>query len=707
MGRPVVAIVEADAATDPASQLFTALEISDFWGFLDQISALREKRDIKIIIKPELGGFEPGCPLATKPGLVEDLVDLLHDRGFTNVVIGSSADGAAPWAENRDVFALCDLLGYRFVTAKGRVYEVSDLAENLVEDVFPAGSTLRDAAIASAWVDADFRIVFAKCKTDEAEGYSLCLDSLVGILPEADKDLHYKRARSIDEVIRDVLCRCPVDFALIDATVGSHGGGQRAPKAIATNAIVASPSIVLADYACALKMGIDPFVSRTFQTASRTWPLSGYEIKGNLNVFEGWNNVAPIVQRSRRYRGDAIALDRLVEPWLQNLDADLFSLKNPLDATLNAALAPFFKDSAESPTANYILIAANLIIGSIGHLLESYRTLFDKDALRQKTVGLGFDPEAYGAEVFHQIVDDLEILGKVASTSPERSPGLRWRTVDKAIVFSYDRILDIDFDQFVERVNVARTIQFMNDYIGGVIVPLERDANDRPIRQAERNIYLPQPNYLILFHGKPIDVTKLECVEYSGDRHSLYWKTIHSSNGSAQYDDGIARFARTDDGRTSISIIGKQLFTLPLFWQVFDLDLVPDVKAALVTHAYQTFFDRTVANFEALTEGRDIRMGRPFEPPEKTEAGQLLGIFEQAAESLAPLMAKLGTAKALIPGAANPVDADGFVHGVAVHPSKPQGESSPAAGYSEAFSSFMTGLKEAAARDFAQAANSR
>ena len=68
------------------------------------------------------------------------------------------------------------------------------------------------------------------------------------------------------------------------------------------------------------------------------------------------------------------------------------------------------------------------------------------------------------------------------------------------------------------------------------------------MRQAERNIYLPQPNYLVLYQGKPIDVSKLEVVEYEADRHRLYWKTVLSENGSATYDDGIATFER-DHGR--------------------------------------------------------------------------------------------------------------------------------------------------------------
>src|SRR6201999_4346249 len=109
--------------------------------------------------------------------------------------------------------------------------------------------------------------------------------------------------------------------------------------------------------------------------------------------------------------------------------------------------------------------------------------------------------------------------------------------VDDAIVFRYARDLPIEFDLFVRRVDIARTIQFMNDYLGGVLVELAHDRSGRPVRQAERNIYLPQPNYLVLYQGKPIDVSKLEVVEYGADRHRLYWKTIKSENGSATYDD--------------------------------------------------------------------------------------------------------------------------------------------------------------------------
>ena len=93
--------------------------------------------------------------------------------------------------------------------------------------------------------------------------------------------------------------------------------------------------------------------------------------------------------------------------------------------------------------------------------------------------------------------------------------------------------------------------------LGGVVVPIAYDEVGRPVKQAERNIYLPQPNYLVLYQGKPIDVSKLEVVEYRADRHRLYWKTVGSENNSAIYDDGIATFERSGEG-TCITIVSRQ-----------------------------------------------------------------------------------------------------------------------------------------------------
>src|SRR5262249_8201064 len=161
---------------------------------------------------------------------------------------------------------------------------------------------------------------------------------------------------------------------------------------------------------------------------------------------------------------------------------------------------------------------------------ESYRVLFDKDALRRQTVPLGLELTCATDDAFSALVDELHQLEPLAEAATSVSHELAWRYVGDAVVFRYARLLPIGFDRVVQRVEIARTIQFMSDYLGGVLVPLAHDASGRPVRQAERNIYLPQPNYLVLYEGKPIDVSKLEVVEYGNGRHRLYWKTLLSEN---------------------------------------------------------------------------------------------------------------------------------------------------------------------------------
>jgi hypothetical protein len=608
--------------------------------------------------------------------------------------VATAADTSALWAANRDVYALSDLLGYRFVTPGGRSYDIIDLADAPDDGVFPPDSALHGTGLSREWLDADIRIVFSKNRTDEASGYALILDTLIGALPLTDKDLHYRYRRHPGDVVSALLGVAPVQFCLIDAIISAHGpSGQRAPVRVATDTIIASSHPVLGDYVGALRMGLDPAVSPLFARVQRSTPLPHrYTVSGSLTPYAGWINVPPALSRATQIRGTAESLDRLVAPWLQRLDTELFPLKQPVDARINAVVAPFLADS------QWLITLANALVGLIGNAIASYRTMFDKDSLHHQAVPLGIDFAMIPDSAFVELVDELTALEPVAESAPQISDTLRWRYVDKAVVFSYARLLPIDFEFFVRKVDVARTIQFMNDYLGGVVMPLAHDDRQRPVRQAERNIYLPQPNYLVLYQGKPIDVSKLEVVEYAADRHRLYWKTIASENGSATYDDGIASFARDGKG-TRVTIIGRQQFTLPLFWQVFDLDLVPEIKSVLVTHAYQTFFDRTLANFEALVEGRDIRLGKPTDEPTPLPLEQLMPLLQKLGEAAMPLIQKI--VQRAPQDATEPqqwVDADGFTH---VLPTTSEPAADPERWLTE-LSRFFAGFQQAAQRDLIQ-----
>ena len=147
-----------------------------------------DRSQVPVVIVPELGGFATGSPAATDPALVETLIDLLHERGYTNVVVGAGADESATWAGNRDAYALVDLLGYRFFTAAGRDYDIVDLSEDVIDVPFRPGNVLAGTALSAAWVNSGLRIVFAANATHASNGYHLGLGTVMRVLPAADRN---------------------------------------------------------------------------------------------------------------------------------------------------------------------------------------------------------------------------------------------------------------------------------------------------------------------------------------------------------------------------------------------------------------------------------------------------------------------------------------------------------------------------------------
>ena len=343
-----------------------------------------------------------------------------------------------------------------------------------------------------------------------------------------------------------------------------------------------------------------------------------------------------------------------------------------------SAAAAFFARIDDDPVALEVLVGLNFALAAANDAVDTYRTLFDKDALRRTESPLGFDPHAIAVETYTAIVPELDGLDALLADAPTRAPGLRWRRIDGAVVFDYRRSLPIPFDEFVEAVDVTKAISAMNDYLGGRTVELDHDDAGRVTRQAERNLYLPQPNYVALWGGMPIDVGKIEVATHGVDSCTLYWKTIDSANGSALADDGKVTFTRSTLG-TTVVIVGRQQFVLPPALGFVEQHLDPALRDRLVTHAYATFFSRTVANFEALVEGRDIRIGRgrvSSDDPDDTYdplASEPLpsAALEEWLDDLVDWLGTLGddaarTPAGVAPSHASPrgaiVDDDGFTH---------------------------------------------
>jgi hypothetical protein len=610
MIQPIVAITRMPGA-EPIEILERAMTEARFRAHACAI-ALGKPSAARAVIVPALDARAADSPTAADPRLIEHLIDVLIDIGFADVVVGSTRDSSALWLENRDPFILADLLGYRYETPAGRPYDVVDLAEDLTEPPFPPASPLAGSFLSRKWIEADLRIVFASNRTDEDDGYALCLATLLSVLPLADKNYHYRHRRDRGAVAAALEAVAPVHFAFIDAVRSAHGpGGGSIPRPIATDTILAAPGPALADHYGALLMGLDPFISRTASLAlRRPGLLQGVQTSGSLEPYPDWVNVEPMQREAAACRARSVAIDRSVRPLIAEVDRKLFPFVNPAIDRCNELVTPVLAASIEQGDA-HLLTLLNLWLGQIGFASQAWATHFDKDALRRIDAPIDIDPAELSDSDFTGLADEVLPFADLLRGTPADDTGLRWRSHDGAILFDGARRYPIDFDSFVSAVSIHRTIQYMNDYIGGEAQAVAHDARGRVTRQVERNLYLPQPNYTVLFGGTVIDVTKVEAADYGPRRQRMVWRTIGSANGSALADDGMVVFEALGKD-TLVSIFGRQLFRLPPLLDAIDLDLVPQLKGLLVTDAYRRFFRSTFANLEAVVEGRDVRVGRAW-----------------------------------------------------------------------------------------------
>jgi uncharacterized protein (DUF362 family) len=609
-------VIAQTTGNDKFSLLTSALKQAGFWERLETARRLAdaEPSNFRILIKPDLELFNPGDPTGTDPELVEHLLDLLYQRNYRSVAIGDARNVWDFWLENRDVSVLAELVGYHFITKHGHPYDVVDLSEETVDAGFPPESVLRGTGLAKQWMNAQFRINFAKNKTHEEFGYALCVYNLLGILPLRDKEYHYRHRLKRWDVCADVLKQTPVHFNIIDAFVSNDGSeGTRAAHPLETRTIIASPSALLADWAASLKMQIDPYISQINAKALRDIGLpKRYEILGDLSPYQGWKNIPPILLESVRKRSESPGMSRTVKPWFQSVNKELFPFKDIFNDQINALAMKYLANLDSNALAFWGMVGVNYTIGWIHSSLEAFETMYSKERLRWKDAPLDINLADYSASDYEAVLDYMAPLQKIISQTPAEPNGLRWRYLDGSVLFEFSRLIHAPFRDFVARVDISKAVQSMNDYIGGACVPVKRDRAGRIIYQAERNIYLPQPNWMVLFGGKVIDVGKLEFVQYKQREQKISWRTLKSNNGSAEFDDGIVMFARENANQTRVTIVARQKFTLPLFWQVVNMDLSPKIKDFLVVDAYNRYFTQTIANFEAQYQGRDCRIGKPW-----------------------------------------------------------------------------------------------
>lgn len=527
--------------------------------------------------------------------VLHSVVDVLVELGWA-VAVGAAL---CPQVTDRGVTHVPDALaaaGYVGVTPAGSDYDGIDLSGALVPAPCPPSSVLSGQPVSSAWAGAALRIVLARWTDDLQETFRGCVSAMLGCagaIPGAVPA----------DVAADVVTHLPPAFAIVEAP----GEDQD------SYTLIASADVVLTDVVGAVLHGEDPTASPLVEGCVRTRGLPPtYSIVGGAEAPELRPTAKPsltdALRRLDQWMPDASRVLRILMT-----DNDTGREADDVLAWLQRTIGPLVDPASPSSPAAVNLISSGL--ATAGESVAAWRANFNKDNVRRVAVPLGFDPRQYRASDYRGIPKYLSGLTALLDAAPRQEPWLHWCYFDRSVLFSVEHVAHARYADWMARVDVAQGISLMADYLGGRIVPISRDARDRVTMQAERNLYLPQPNYLAFWGGKPIDVCKIELVEYHTDHCRLSWRTVLSPNDSALYDDGMLVFADNGDGRTRITISGRQHFRLPPFWEAVDLDRYPDVKNPLVTDAYRRFFSATFDNFEACYEGRPHRIGADASPP--------------------------------------------------------------------------------------------
>ncbi len=330
------AAVYLETGTDQLQALQRAIDASGFYTNVEAVlaSSGKPREEFLIAVKPNLmtaAVRQEPSPVYTHPALVEFLLAGLRARGFRNLAIVEARNVYDYSYQGRSVRAVAAMVGY-----SGDGYRIEDLSEQQVP--FDYGGVLGRHAIGRTWLEADYRISFAKNKTHWQCYYTGCLKNVYGCLPAWDKmKIYHGKGREFYQCCILILAAAPVHFGFLDAWVSGDGfsGHVRDATPNLTRTIFASANVVALDWVQGEKMGLNPTENSVIREALGRWGTFRIARHGDMTPWQPWTNIRPFV---------VAALDALEEVyWLQRFCSRAFANQQDARFPPVAADAPLFR----------------------------------------------------------------------------------------------------------------------------------------------------------------------------------------------------------------------------------------------------------------------------------------------------------------------------------------------------------------------------
>lgn len=290
MTIPIVAITRGE---DKFTLLEEVAEQAGFWENIDSAwqRSGKPKEDFRIAIKPNLMIFmnRQVPEVATEPALVEHLIKLLLEHGFSHIKVVEAQNTMNNWVKNRSVANVARVAGYT-----GQGYSIVDLTMEKVRHVYKVhGLPNWKNWVGRTWKEADYRIDFAKFKTQLDNYFTLCLKNEFGTLPLANKYWHYHTRLPYWACALYTLVNFPVHFGFIDAYRASDGTAgfavQYNPKLL--KMMLAGENLIALDLAGAKLMGIDAWDAPLPRFVMQHLGEPAYRVVGDATPIKDWENV--------------------------------------------------------------------------------------------------------------------------------------------------------------------------------------------------------------------------------------------------------------------------------------------------------------------------------------------------------------------------------------------------------------------------------
>ena len=309
-----------------------ALEESGFWQTLEEHRARSGKsgQDFKIAIKPNLSMMLRRADVGTytDPFLLVHFLRLLALRGFTRLFVVESQNLYGNWFRNHSVVQVGARLGLvdASLLASGADMAQADIRVrgggvnltvplvDLTLDQAPHdfGLPIGTVMLGKTWMDADFRISFAKFKTHFYGYYTLAIKNVYGCLPAQDKVSEYHAKRTVGLWTAWMIRDFPVHFSVVDAYTGADGWLGVKIKAICAKprTIIAGADILAVDRTGARLMGLDHNKSSLYRNLAALLPEKPFALKGNAGPVAGWRNTLYLFVR----------FSQIIESWANIMD---------------------------------------------------------------------------------------------------------------------------------------------------------------------------------------------------------------------------------------------------------------------------------------------------------------------------------------------------------------------------------------------------